>query len=42
MKFNVDLNNQYSTECNGIIDKDINNIVNEDDKEDTEFATEDI
>ena len=42
MKFNFELNTQYSVECNGIIDKYTNNIVNDDDKEDAEFTTEDI
>ena len=42
MKFNFNLNTQYSVGCNGVTDKDINNIVNDDDKVETEFATEEI
>ena len=35
MKFNFDLNTQYYAEYNGVTDKDINNIVNYDDKGET-------
>ena len=33
VKFNFDLNTQYYMECNSVIDEDINNIVNNDNKD---------